>query len=145
MKIEDYILLRDHLWNLRYEQLKECRSSDGLTKHPLYNIWISMLKRCYNPNDVSFPNYGARGIDVCKRWWSLKNFISDMGNRNGLSLDRKDNDKGYSPDNCRWATYSEQANNKRDREKEKSSLKHSWIMKQKNLPHNHMPSCFGGL
>jgi hypothetical protein len=75
-----------------------------------------MMARCNNPNNSSYPAYGGRGIKVCKRWHGhFKNFLADMGERpDGLSLDRRDSLLGYSPNNCRWATKLEQANNKRN-------------------------------
>jgi len=80
-----------------------------------YNSWRSMRRRCYNVNDSAYPNYGMRGITVCDRWRdSFDNFYEDMGNPGeGLSLDRIDNNQGYSPENCKWSTVSQQLNNQR--------------------------------
>jgi hypothetical protein len=81
-----------------------------------YRSWQNMLTRCENPKYIQYADYGGRGIKVCKRWHKFKNFLADMGERPaGRSLDRYDNDKNYTPDNCRWATPKQQANNRRDR------------------------------
>lgn len=84
-------------------------------KHPLYNLWNSLLRRCREVGHKDYVNYGARGIMVCERWEDFWCFVEDMGPRPSKrhSVDRIDNDKGYEPANCRWATYEEQARNRR--------------------------------
>jgi hypothetical protein len=83
--------------------------------HPLYRTWHNMLKRCYLPSESNFQNYGGRGIKVEESWWHFKNFLKDMGEKptHHHSLDRIDNELGYSKYNCRWATRSEQCCNRR--------------------------------
>lgn len=81
---------------------------------PEYMIWAAMRQRCVNPKSSGFEDYGQRGITVCERWKSFKNFLEDMGPRpDGMTLERKNNAKGYSPANCKWATRTENNKNKR--------------------------------
>jgi len=80
-----------------------------------YRVWLGMKSRCNNPNNMNYYRYGAVGIKVCDSWnHSFENFLKDMGERpDGLTLERKENSKGYFKDNCRWATPKEQANNRK--------------------------------
>ena len=83
---------------------------------PEYAIWATMIQRCTNPKDAAYKNYGARGVTVCQRWRrSFKAFLSDMGTRPSSehSIERTNNAIGYTPENCRWATRTEQNRNTR--------------------------------
>lgn len=98
-----------------------CFHKERVTKHgawnnPLFNVWAAMMRRCYNPHDKRFQDYGKRGISVCKRWHEVNAFIEDMKDRyqKGLQIDRKDNNGSYNPENCKWSTLKEQGRNKRN-------------------------------
>lgn len=98
------------------EKSHETFFKHGMKNHPLYEVWSSMKKRCYNPNEPGYKNYGGRGIYVCDRWKDdFQAFYEDMheGYKPGLQLDRIDNDGPYSPENCHWVTPKENARNKR--------------------------------
>ena len=89
----------------------------GLSMHKLYGTWRQMVQRCTNPKHKNYGDYAERGITVCEEWLDIKNFIawaeSTHPNEGGYTLDRIDNDKGYSPENCRWADKTMQSVNQR--------------------------------
>ena len=91
----------------------------GLHNHRFYKKWSQMLRRCTNPKDAAYKDYGGRGISVCEDWLDIRNFVDwcDLThpNQEGYTLDRINNDKGYSPENCRWVDKSTQAINRRMR------------------------------
>jgi hypothetical protein len=90
--------------------------TEAMSRRPEYGVWADMRRRCSNPRNKAWKWYGARGVHVCPRWQrSFEAFLADMGERPSprLTLQRVDNDRGYMPGNCRWATWTEQASNRR--------------------------------
>jgi hypothetical protein len=116
-------------YNLHHGKVRSCGCEMGRnvaeanTRHghavrgnhsSIYQRWCAMIHRCTNPSNPQWADYGGRGITVDSRWYRFENFLADMGEPPpDLTLDRKDNDKGYSKGNCRWATYAQQMNNRR--------------------------------
>ena len=101
---------------LMKEQAKARMTTHGHSFTRTYSIWSGMVNRCANPSQPSYKEYGGRGIKVCKKWRRFSGFLADMGDApEGKTLDRIDNDKGYSKKNCRWSTGHEQAMNRRVR------------------------------
>ena len=98
------------------ELRSKIRRTHGATGTPTHKSWTCMMHRCFRLGDKSYWNYGAIGITVCERWRKFENFLADMGPRPaGKSIDRFPNKEGnYEPSNCRWATSTEQNNNRKD-------------------------------
>lgn len=99
---------------LRVETTRQRRSKHQMSNTSEHGIWLAMKRRCYNKNNTDYLRYGGRGIKVCDRWInSFENFYADMGEKPyGCSIDRIDYDGDYTPENCKWSTNIEQANNK---------------------------------
>lgn len=107
--------------SLRSGEIKSCgcfqlehRAKHGMSDSSTYNSWRGMLQRTTNPKNPSFPRYGGRGIGVCSEWMDFEAFFADMGVcPEGLSLERENTNGDYCKANCKWATDSEQVNNRR--------------------------------
>ena len=121
-----YTIKRGHTKSCgcQHHNPREKSIKHNLSKHRFYNTAINMIKRCTNPNDTHYKDYGARGITVCEEWLDVATFIAwaekTYPKSEGYTLDRIDNDKGYSPENCTWSDKTTQAVNQRKMKNNKS-------------------------
>lgn len=106
------------------ELVRDMFTTHGSSRSRLYHVWDGMIGRCYRKNSDNYDWYGGRGITVCDEWrnnfqafqdWAIANGYDEDATRGQCTIDRIDNDKGYSPDNCRWITHEAQQQNKRQR------------------------------
>ena len=113
---------------LRDEIVSKKQGTHRKTKTRLYNVWTHMLQRCYNPNHTAYERYGGRGITVSDEWlhnfqafydWAMANGYDENAPIGKCTIDRIDNNKGYSPDNCRFVDMKVQNSNKRNSRKDK--------------------------
>lgn len=133
-------------------EIAKSNKTHGKSKTRTYRIWRNMKSRCLNPNVAKYKDYGARGISICDRWLnSFENFLEDMGEAPiNKSLDRINNNEGYNPENCRWGTPVQQANNQRIPRKNTSGYigisfhKHSnrWVVQIRYQGKRLLYKCF---
>lgn len=101
----------------RYELAAQTRPTHKMSNTPIWHAWHTLRQRCNNPNDKDYKHYGGRGIAVCKEWnESFEAFYRDMGPtyKEGLQIDRINNNGNYEPNNCHWTTVKENINNRRN-------------------------------
>lgn len=112
------ILIKQALTSGGAYACKECSFNNKIKHHKCdskeYKVWSQMIQRCSNPNSKNFDRYGGRGVSVCDRWrYSFAAFYDDMGDSNGLTIERINSNGNYEPLNCKWATTKEQSRNKK--------------------------------
>jgi predicted XRE-type DNA-binding protein len=128
-----------------------CSNKYIATKHGYensitYKSWDSMKQRCLNPNHERYKDYGSKGIIICERWKnSFENFLEDMGERpEGTTIDRIDNSDGYYKENCRWATFKQQARNKSNNKLDEDKIREiKKLLKETNLTQKEIGNLFG--
>lgn len=135
---------------LRTEKTIENSTIHNMSKTPTYRTWSNMVQRCNNHKNNSYYNYGGRGIKVCEKWLNFIGFFEDMGLRpDGLTIERRDNELGYSKTNCYWADRTAQARNQRLKKTNKTGVSGvSWRSKEQryhvSIGRNKKSIYFGG-
>jgi hypothetical protein len=95
--------------------INKTHGESGLNITVEYRCWQHIKTRCTNPRCKEYKNYGGRGIKICERWMKFENFLEDMGRREkGMTIDRKDVNGDYCPENCTWSNWITQSRNKRN-------------------------------
>lgn len=112
---------------LNSEEARKRAATHNMSRSRLHRVWEGMKQRCCNPNSARYHQYGGRGITICAEWqndfqafydWAMANGYDENAPKGQCTIDRIDNDKGYSPDNCRWVDMKTQRNNRSDSRKE---------------------------
>ena len=118
-------------------------TTHGMSRSNEYRVWDSMIRRCHSPSHYAFKDYGARGITVCDKWKNFEGFIEDMGFQpEGLSIERINNDLGYSKENCKWATVTEQARNRRSTKLDEDKVVQIQILLETGVSQDKIASQF---
>ena len=119
-------------------------TSHGKSRSNEYRIWDSMVRRCHSETHHAYSNYGGRGISVCDKWRTFEGFYEDMGDKpSSMTLERIDNSLGYSKDNCKWATMTEQSRNRRTTKLDEQDARLIKMMIDIGVTQNVIASQFG--
>lgn len=133
----------DHLVNGKTSSCGCSWTKHGMSRSKEYRVWDAMVRRCHSPSHHAFKDYGARGITVCDKWKKFEGFIEDMGFQpHGLSIERINNDLGYSKENCKWATVTEQARNRRATKLDEDKVVQIKILLENGISQNKIASQF---
>lgn len=135
---------------MKVQRCSEChrkfKAATARKKEPLYRVWSTMKTRCYNPNAKCFKSYGGRGISICSEWLDynvFKAWAIETGYSKGLTIERKENDEGYRPDNCCWATRTQQSRHKRTNVINEETAELIRCCVKENIPSKDIQALFG--
>lgn len=129
---------------LHLENLSKNSTTHGLSDSNTYKIWSGMIQRCTNPKRKEWNNYGGRGIEVCKEWFNFEIFLKDMGERpKGFDIDRKNNNRNYCKENCRWVSRAINIRNSRRALLSIENVKKIKLKLNKGYTHSTISNMFG--